>query len=324
MYNNKLLDPEYSPQSLQNKVQFDIRLYFARRGCENMEKMLKDTFEIQFDQKNESWYVTKKRDELTKNHKDIETTESGIMPENPDDKMCPVRSFRKYLDHLNPNNKFLWQKALTKIRNEDIWFGLEHLGKNTLGKFMTELSKNCELSRIYTNHSIRVTGITVLTRMNFSASEIMSVSGHKSVQSLTNYQRTQPKQKVQMGNVLHQALTKEEDNIVVPGRRQIESGNMKAIENSVVTPRTPAIENAPNVNAERALIPFEANFDEEDIPDFDLMEMLNEFEAKSNKENMTTNAAKVAVTSNNTVMNNVPKSLFSNCNIQNITFNIGK
>ena len=52
--------------------------------------------------------------------------------------------------------------------------------------------------------------------MQFSASEIMSVSGHKSVQSLTNYQRTQAKQKVNMGKILYQSMTRKEEEMESP------------------------------------------------------------------------------------------------------------
>ena len=62
-----------------------------------------------------------------KNQKDLETTESGIMPKNCDDKMCHEKSYRKYIEHINPNDKFLWQKPLGMIHNPNIWFSLEHL-----------------------------------------------------------------------------------------------------------------------------------------------------------------------------------------------------
>ena len=157
-----------------------------------MEKMTKDTFKFGFNTKTEMWYVYKDQDELNENHKDIEEKMSGFMPENRDDPLCPVKSFRKYLEHLNPENNFLWQSPLDKINLETmkIWYSKQHLRKNTLGNFMQDVSKECKLSKKYTNHSIRVTGATVLARQNFSASEIMNITGHKSVQSLTRYQRT--------------------------------------------------------------------------------------------------------------------------------------
>ena len=305
IYNSDYMDPDISPSSLQRKVQFDLRLYFARRGCENMEKMGKDHFKLEFDKKQELWFVMKSKDELTKNHKEIGEIISGLMPENRDDKMCPVRSYRKYMEHLNPENKFLWQKPLENKKG-NVWYGLQYYGKNTLGKFMGEVSLHCNLSRHYTNHSIRVTGITVLTRMKFSPSEIMSVSGHKSVQSLTNYQRTKPKQKIQMGDVLHQSMRKTEETIQV-----------NKITPAIEYPKQNAVSIAqPKLNA---VIPYEPEFDQE-VPEFDLLAILNEVEnAQQQHDDMA-----VSTTTTNTVLNNVPRSMFSNCSIGNITFNIQK
>ena len=321
MYNSRYMDPDFSAESLQRKVQFDIRLYFARRGCENMETMGKDHFKMIFDSKHETWYVIKSKDELTKNHRDIEGTISGIMPENKDDRLCPVRSYRMYLEHLNPANPYLWQYALDKVNpnQPDIWFGLQHIGKNPLSKFMSEVSKNCKLSKSYTNHSIRVTGITVLTRQQFSASEIMSISGHKSVQSLANYQRTQDKQKIQMGHALYQSMTHAEDQIDV---RQLPP---PAPTPAITYPVQPNIEviNKENVSEANAIVPFEADFTDQEVPDFDLMAILSDVTQERNKVSSPVKKNAIAVTTSN-ILNNVPKSMFSNCTIQNVTFNMPK
>jgi len=47
-------------------VQFDIRLYFCRRGMENIPAMTKSTFEIKTDPKTGLRFVTKAMDELKK------------------------------------------------------------------------------------------------------------------------------------------------------------------------------------------------------------------------------------------------------------------
>ena len=125
-------------------------------------------FKNGFNMKTETWYIQKIKDELTKNHKEAENIVTGLMPENKDDRLCPVRSFRKYLEHLEPNNPYLWQTPLKngkKKNNIDIWYGMQHMGKNTLSGFMKDVSKECQLSQIYSNHSIQVTGITVLTKL---------------------------------------------------------------------------------------------------------------------------------------------------------------
>ena len=54
-----------TPVGLQNKVQFDIRLYFYRRGNENMRKMTKV---LKTDEKSGLKYVVQAKGELTKNH----------------------------------------------------------------------------------------------------------------------------------------------------------------------------------------------------------------------------------------------------------------
>ena len=64
MYTSAYLSPDNTNRSLQRKVQFDIRFYFASRGCENLEKMTKDTFKFAFNNKTEMWYVYKDQDEI--------------------------------------------------------------------------------------------------------------------------------------------------------------------------------------------------------------------------------------------------------------------
>lgn len=72
----------HTPTGLFNKVQYDIRLYFCRRGAENMHTMTKSTFALKTDPDTGMRYIEKILDELTKNHRgnDKETT-SGVMPE---------------------------------------------------------------------------------------------------------------------------------------------------------------------------------------------------------------------------------------------------
>ena len=124
MYNHEYMDPTKGPQHLQRKVQFDIRFYFCHRGCENIEKMLKTDFEVQYNREQEAWCVIKIHDELTKNHHQLENTSSGIMPENKTDPLCPVVSFRKYISHLHPENKYMWQYTVDEInpKTPDTWF----------------------------------------------------------------------------------------------------------------------------------------------------------------------------------------------------------
>ena len=123
MYNHPYMDPSKGPLQLQRKVQFDLRFYFCQRGCENMDKMLKTDFEVKYSTEHEEWFVIKVHDELTKNHRELENIVSEVMPENKTDPLCPVKSFREYVSHLHPNNKFMWQYPLDKIDPKSCTFG---------------------------------------------------------------------------------------------------------------------------------------------------------------------------------------------------------
>ena len=61
-----------------------------------------------------------------------------------------------------------------------VWYGKQTMGKITLGKFITDIRKECKLSKKYTNHSIKVIATTVLTQQHFSTSEIVIITGDKS------------------------------------------------------------------------------------------------------------------------------------------------
>ena len=220
IYNSPQLDPDKGPQELQNKVQFDIRFYMMRRGAENIEKMTKNTFQLHSDQETGIAFVKKVEDEQTKNHSETNSKIiTGYMPQMLDPttgrphKLCPVRSYENYLWQLNPDNDMLWQNVLKRPTQEhpNIYFGKGHLGHNTLDKFMRRLSENIKLSQSYTNHCIRVTGVKNLTRKNFSAKQIMSVSGHKSLDSLAIYQKVASNEKLIMGMSLTYSLMHPEE-----------------------------------------------------------------------------------------------------------------
>jgi hypothetical protein len=90
-----------------------------------------------------------------KNHRGDSKDDNGsqggrlyVMPSNP---MCPGKSFVKYLSVLHPDCDYFWQRP-KPIENKtvDIWFDKAPLGKNTLGDKMKNLSKQLNLSKLYT------------------------------------------------------------------------------------------------------------------------------------------------------------------------------
>ncbi|XP_062603966.1 uncharacterized protein LOC134265768 [Saccostrea cucullata] len=217
LYNSVHLSTE-TPCGLLNKVQMDIRLYFCRRGLENMAQMTKDTFCVSTDPNTGLRYVKKAKDELVKNRRSNEKENfGGCMVENKDSPLCPVASFQKYITKLNPENTRLWQRPReTFLDSDPIWYTKQPCGKDSLSSFMSKLSKKCDLSRIYTNHSIRVTGTSILFKNNFVDSQIMSVTGHKSVNSLAVYHRVSEHEKLQMSRAIQNTVNTEQPCLPAP------------------------------------------------------------------------------------------------------------
>ena len=64
---------------------------------------------------------------------------------------------------LNKELPWLWQRPADSFYPDDeTWFQKSPLGKTTISSMMSKISRKGELSRRYTNHSIRSTAITVL------------------------------------------------------------------------------------------------------------------------------------------------------------------
>ena len=123
-------------------------------------------------------------------------------------------------EHANPDCEYLWQKvrkvADIQNSNPNIWYCNAKIGPNPLASFMSCLSHAADLSRVYTNHSIRVTGTTFLSRNNFSAKQIMSVTGHHSINSLAIYQKVSENEKLCMGMSINYFINSDRPEINAP------------------------------------------------------------------------------------------------------------
>jgi site-specific recombinase XerD len=109
------------------------------------------------------------------------------MYEDPGNERRPVNSLGK-MTKLHPDNKWLWQKAHDSYAGEDsVCFCNVPVSKNTLGNMMQNISKEANLSNIYTNHCIRATCISVLYESGYETRHIIGLSGHKSESSIKHY-----------------------------------------------------------------------------------------------------------------------------------------
>lgn len=187
------------PRTLQNKVFFEIMLFFCRRGRQNLRELKITDFLFGRDEKG-TRYVCQAGEELPINKReDDEEHEDRIMYEKPGP-FCPVGSLELYITHLNPENHFLFQKPKKNVRIgvDDICYVNMAVGARMLGDKMKAISLEAELSKIYTNHSIRATPVSTLDIFGSNAPRVMAVSV-KNERSESDVEMSEPIVTVSLG-----------------------------------------------------------------------------------------------------------------------------
>ncbi|XP_063436224.1 uncharacterized protein LOC134717657 [Mytilus trossulus] len=148
------MDP-LTPNGLFNKVQFEVRLHFDRHYevTSDMSEMTKSSFEIINDSKENLQCVRRTENETKSKENQI------VIYELPDSPYCPVQSFKKYIETLDPSNEVLWQVPRNSVKTDDlVWYdGTADI--DSLLNFMTDLSHKCKLSKVYSNRSITETNV---------------------------------------------------------------------------------------------------------------------------------------------------------------------
>ena len=178
-----------NPVALQRKVFFEVMLFLCRRGRENLRNLKKDSFAIKSDGEGRE-YILLVVDEMTKNHRENDVHQDGGVIYATMEAICPVESFKLYMQKLNPKLNVFFQRPKPSFKSDDSWYDAQVLGVKTLEQMMKKISVDAELSMVYTNHCIRATSITLLDTRGFEARHIMSVSGHRSESSLRSYSKT--------------------------------------------------------------------------------------------------------------------------------------
>ena len=189
MYDSEIL-ANSDPVSLQRKVFFELLLHFGRRGREGLRSLKKTDIIFQHDSEGRE-YATLSSNSLEKNHQGFSSREREhvqLMYATGTDS-CPVSSLKLYLSKLINTCPHFFQRPLSCWKSRESWYGSQPLGVNTLSNMMSNISDVCNLSKRYTNHSIRATTVTTLRDIGMEPSDIIAVTGHRNVQSLEHYSR---------------------------------------------------------------------------------------------------------------------------------------
>ena len=137
-------------------------------------------------------------DEATKNHSggvnDVPSSEKlARMYETPEEN-DGYKALKFYMAKLNPRCDAFFQyprKNSTWNYADEVWFDARPIGANKLDGMMKSIGEEAKLSKMYTNHSVRATAITLCSNAGVQNRHIMAISGQRSEQSLIHY-NTQP------------------------------------------------------------------------------------------------------------------------------------
>ncbi|XP_072048519.1 uncharacterized protein KIAA1958-like [Amphiura filiformis] len=142
--------PLTTASGLQNKVFIDTMVYFANRGMENLRVMKPEDFLLQTEAESGREFYSLK-DFGTKNHAmDDTASQGGRMYEIQGNPRGPVATLKKYLDKLNPQCQWMWQRP-KKMVTEDVsvWYDNSPLGRDTLQNMMKKISMAAGCTNVY-------------------------------------------------------------------------------------------------------------------------------------------------------------------------------
>lgn len=91
-------------------------------------------------------------------------------------------------EELNPKQNAFLQKPKPAInRGDSTWYANKPVGVSKLSLMMKKIFVGAALSKVYTNHCVRATAITIWSDAEIPARHIMVISGHANEQSIARY-----------------------------------------------------------------------------------------------------------------------------------------
>ena len=176
------------PLGLLRNVWFSVVLFWCRRGREGQRDLTRESFVFAQDATGEE-YLTMTHSEVSKNHpggmQDSESFQHMGRLYKTNDENDGYSALKFYLSKINPACEALFQYPKRNWKpTDEIWYENRPLGVNKLGDMMKDISTAASLSKIYTNHSVRATSITLWSNAGFTNRHIMQISGHRNEQSL--------------------------------------------------------------------------------------------------------------------------------------------
>ena len=180
-----------TPAGLLRRTWFYVSLHWCRCGREGQRDLRRESVKFSQDANGREFAVITKGESTHfrpsgENSKPSGERDTRLYSTGADDDA--FASLKFYVSKLNPSCTAFFQQPKQGVTNDDaVWYASRPLGINKLGEMMKNISAGAKLSQVYTNHSVRTTGITLLPNRNVADCHIMFVSGHSSEQNKAQY-----------------------------------------------------------------------------------------------------------------------------------------
>lgn len=201
-------------RQLLNTVWFWNTKLLGFRGSHESRQLKWGDIRLKADENGEEYLEFNERETKTRtgNSSHIRPFLPKIFP-TPDQKGTPkdpVVAYKTYASKrpslmLNPESPFYLAINYGSKTKSAIWYKCQPLGKETLGRMMSNMAKEAGIPGHITNHSLRRTMCTQLLNAGIAPTTVIQLSGHKNVQSLSNYYTADKAQQENMSHILQNA-----------------------------------------------------------------------------------------------------------------------
>ena len=205
LLNSKELDPR-TPKGLQNKVFVNIMTHFSIRGREGLRELRKESFVVRGGDTGLEYVEVNKNFQNFQGAFIEDKVGSERMEQQPNDPKCPVSSFKLYVSKLNREIPTFFCYPVENpawTYHGKTWYTKKQLGVNTVGNWMTKLSKEVGLTKPYTNHCLRATAATRLVKARINDTQAMSVRSHNHESLLSHITESNASEMRHLSTLLH-------------------------------------------------------------------------------------------------------------------------
>ena len=195
-----------TPEALVNTMWWLLTQHFGLRGRQEHHDVKVDDFQlckddngVEFVQFTEGQTKTRQGGLRTK-HRDFQLRMFAAGGER-----CPVALFKQFVSRRPQNLKttgpFYLSIKTNRKPDDNVWFKVQPMGENIINDMMKSIVANTILEssdKKFTNHSTRKTVVSKLKKANVERSGIVKVTGHKTIQSLDDYDEANEEEQQQL------------------------------------------------------------------------------------------------------------------------------